>query len=413
MAVSRLRSPVGVALMFATNGAAFSSILPWYPTFKAQWGLSDAVFGLIVACFAAGSLASTVLPSLAVNRFGPRMVVVTGTAVLAALVAVVGWSVSGLMLAVLLLAVGVLDAVIDVSQNVAAVRVQDRLGISVMSSMHAFWSLGAVLSGALGTAAAAGGVDVRVHLSAVALAVAALVVFAAWLTGPVGEGTDADPGADGDGSGSGTRRRGPGPGRLLVLALPVAVVATSGTVVEDVASNWAGIASVELAGTALGTAGVAFTVVLAAQTVGRFSGDWLIQRFGRVAAARSGGVFIALGGVVVVTATAAAPLYVGLALVGFGCATLVPSAFVAAARLPGLSEGAGVTVVSWLMRLGFLATSPVIGAVSSVTNLRWALGLLIVVGLLVVVTARALREPARVVERRDPDRHPDPGEDPQ
>ena len=388
-----LRRPAGVALMFATNGAAFSSILPWYPTFKVQWGLSDAVFGIIVACFAAGSLLSTVLPSLAVTRFGPRRVVVWGTLLLCLLVAAVGWSPSGLVLAVVLLLIGVTDAIIDVSQNVAAVRVQDSLGISIMSSVHAFWSLGAVAGGVVGTAATSAGVDVRIHLAAVVTGVAVLVVLATWLTGPVGRG--ADPAPDPDSDTNPASPRGPGLGRVLLVALPVAIVATSGTVVEDVANNWAGLASVELAGVAVGTAGVAFTVVLVAQTIGRFTGDWFIQRFGRVATARAGGVLIALGGVVVVSSATPLPLYTGLAFLGLGCATLVPSAFAAAARLPGMSEGAGVTVVSWLMRLGFLATSPVIGLISSMTGLRWALGLLIVVGLLVVLSAPALRASPR------------------
>lgn len=388
-----LRRPTGIALMFATNGAAFASILPWYPTFKVQWGLSDAAFGIIVACFAAGSLLSTVLPSLAVTRFGPRRVVVWGTLLLCLLVAAVGWSPSGLVLAALLLLIGATDAIIDVSQNVAAVRVQDSLGISIMSSVHACWSLGAVFGGVVGTAAASAGVDVRVHLATVMTGVALLVVLATWLTGPLGRGADPapDPGSGTNPAGS----RGPGLGRVLVVALPVAIVATSGTVVEDVANNWAGLASVELAGVAVGAAGVAFTVVLAAQTLGRFTGDWFIQRFGRVATARAGGVLIALGGVVVVSSSTPLPLYTGLALLGLGCATLVPSAFAAAARLPSLSEGAGVTVVSWLMRLGFLATSPVIGLISSATGLRWALGLLIAVGLLVVISAPALRTSPR------------------
>ena len=40
-----------------------------------------------------------------------------------------------------------------------------------------------------------------------------------------------------------------------------------------------------------------------------------------------------------VTATGPVLLYTGYAFVGFGCATLVPSAFAAAARLPGMTEG--------------------------------------------------------------------------
>lgn len=379
-----LRPALGVGLLFATNGAALASVLPWYPTLKAQWGLGDFAFGLMVAAVALGSLVSTVLPSLAVNRFGPRPVVFWGTVVLALLIAAVGWAPSAVMLAGLLAAVGLLDAVIDVSQNVAGVRVEAASGRSILSSMHACWSLGAVAGGIGGTLAASSGLDLRVHLALVAAAIIATVAVGVWLTGPVPRG---EPSA----SRAGVDKR-VGVGRLMWLTLPVALVATSGTMIEDIANNWAGLASVELVGVELGQAGVAFTVVLAAQTIGRFTGDRLIDAFGRVAVARTGGALIALGGGLVMAATSPGLLYLGFALAGFGCATLVPSAFAAAARLPGVSEGAGVTAVSWLMRVGFLATSPVLGGLSAVTDLRWALGLIVVAGVVVTVLASALRE---------------------
>ena len=379
-----LRPALGVGLLFATNGAALASVLPWYPTLKAQWGLGDFAFGLMVAAVALGSLVSTVLPSLAVNRFGPRPVVFWGTVVLALLIAAVGWAPSAVMLAGLLAAVGLLDAVIDVSQNVAGVRVEAASGRSILSSMHACWSLGAVAGGLGGTLAASSGLDLRVHLALVAAAIIATVAVGVWLTGPVPRG---EPSA----SRAGVDKR-VGVGRLMWLTLPVALVATSGTMIEDIANNWAGLASVELVGVELGQAGVAFTVVLAAQTIGRFTGDRLIDAFGRVAVARTGGALIALGGGLVMAATSPGLLYLGFALAGFGCATLVPSAFAAAARLPGVSEGAGVTAVSWLMRVGFLATSPVLGGLSAATDLRWALGLIVVAGVVVTVLASALRE---------------------
>lgn len=379
-----LRPALGVGLLFATNGAALASVLPWYPTLKAQWGLGDFAFGLMVAAVALGSLVSTVLPSLAVNRFGPRPVVFWGTVVLALLIAAVGWAPSAVMLAGLLAAVGLLDAVIDVSQNVAGVRVEAASGRSILSSMHACWSLGAVAGGIGGTLAASSGLDLRLHLALVAAAIIATVAVGVWLTGPVPRG---GPSA----SRAGVDKR-VGVGRLMWLTLPVALVATSGTMIEDIANNWAGLASVELVGVELGQAGVAFTVVLAAQTIGRFTGDRLIDAFGRVAVARTGGALIALGGGLVMAATSPGLLYLGFALAGFGCATLVPSAFAAAARLPGVSEGAGVTAVSWLMRVGFLATSPVLGGLSAATDLRWALGLIVVAGVVVTVLASALRE---------------------
>jgi len=50
----------------------------------------------------------------------------------------------------------------------------------------------------------------------------------------------------------------------------------------------------------------------------------------------------------------------------------------------------GLTVVSWLMRLGFLLTPPMIGALSDMLSLRWALIVVPVAGAITVVLARVL-----------------------
>ena len=68
---------------------------------------------------------------------------------------------------------GFFDAIVDVAQNVVGVAVQDNSGRSILSSMHALWSLGGVISGAASTAAATAGTDMRLYL-AVALAKADL-----------------------------------------------------------------------------------------------------------------------------------------------------------------------------------------------------------------------------------------------
>lgn len=381
----RTTAPAGVGLMFATNGAAFASLLPWYPTLKDQWQLADALFGLLVACFAAGSLLSTALPAWAERRFGPRATVLAGTLVLAVAAAAVGVAPGAWAFAFILLVFGVFDAVVDVSQNVIGVRVQDALGRSILSSLHACWSLGAVVGSAAAIWAATSGVGVTTHLTVAAAVIAAAVVLAAWLVGPLPRPALAvgDPG-------NAAARRVPLT-RILWLSLPVALVAGSGTVVEDVANNWAGLAAVSFAGVPLPQAGVALTVVLSAQMIGRFTGDMLINRFGRAVVARAGGLFIAAGGVFVIFAHESAPLYAGLALAGFGCATLVPSAYAAAATLPGLRPSDGVTAVSWLMRVGFLAASPVIGLIAEWSGLRVALGVLVVVGVAAALCAPALR----------------------
>ena len=81
----------------------------------------------------------------------------------------------------------------------------------------------------------------------------------------------------------------------------------------------------------------------------------------------------------------------GFAAAGLGVATLVPAAMHEADELPGLKPGLGLTVVSWLMRLGFLLSPPVVGVIADVTSLRVGLLVIPFAGALVLMFAGALR----------------------
>ncbi|CAM5737960.1 MFS transporter [Streptomyces hirsutus] len=106
--------------------------------------------------------------------------------------------------------------------------------------------------------------------------------------------------------------------------------------------------------------------------------------------ARAGG-FIAAAGMGLALAVPTVPgTILGFAAAGFGVATLVPAAMHEADELPGLKPGSGLTIVSWLMRLGFLLSPLIVGLVADEAGLR--LGLLVVplAGALVVVLAGVL-----------------------
>jgi len=81
---------------------------------------------------------------------------------------------------------------------------------------------------------------------------------------------------------------------------------------------------------------------------------------------------------------------VGFGLAGFGVATLIPAAMHAADELPGFRAGTGLTIVAWLLRLGFLFSPPIIGAIADLSQLRYGLLLVPVAGLLVVFFAPVL-----------------------
>ena len=378
-----------------------ASILPWYPLLVYRFGLNSWQFGLAVACYAAGSLLSSGLPAALIARFGAHRVVIGGTVLLGLAAATTAWSVNGLMMAICLLLLGCCDAIVDVAQNVVGIAVQDRAQRTILSSMHALWSLGGLLSGAAATVAASSGVDMRVWLAAVAVTAVAITILGRRL---IGDGAAPRRVADSDAAGdtepaSPDVEPGQGPTRsktaILLAALPLAIIAICGSAVEDIANNWAGLAAVRLAGVPAASAGIAFSIVIGSQCLGRFSGDMLVMRFGAGRIARIGGGLIALGGLGAVFAEEPVLLLIAMAALGFGSATLVPGALGAAAQLPGIGRAGGVTLVNWLMRVGFLGTSPLVGLIAAEAGLRWGLSLLVMVGVLTAVFAHRLDPPRR------------------
>lgn len=392
------RGVAGVGVFFISNGAVFAGLLPWYPLMMDRLDLSASEFGLIVASFAIGAIVSSVLPSRLIARFRAVPVVVGGTIVLVAAVALAGWSVNGLALAASIFFVGFFDAIVDVAQNVVGIAIQDTSGRSILSSMHALWSLGGLVSGATSTAAATAGVDMRLYLAIVGLTCVVLVEIGGLLVGDAAmrAKTNDEPGGS-DGLGQSRWRF------VLVAALPLAVIAICGTTIEDVANNWSAIAGVQISNLPAASAGIAFSLIIGSQCLGRFSGDFLIQKRGRPWVARLGGILIVLGGLAIVTAQEPIQLLIGLAAVGYGSATLVPSALGAAAHIPGVSPPAGVTLVNWIMRIGFLVTSPLVGLITTATNLRWGLSILLLIGTAALVLANRLIPAEKTPEPDRPD----------
>ncbi|WP_299284023.1 hypothetical protein [uncultured Tateyamaria sp.] len=92
--------------------------------------------------------------------------------------------------------------------------------------------------------------------------------------------------------------------------------------------------------------------------------------------------------------TAAAPnaptALVGLVLVGFGLAPIVPLAFRIAGKLSPDAPGVGVAAVSTLGYAGFLLGPPLVGLVAEASSLRWSLGAVALLLLIVAMLSRRL-----------------------
>ncbi|MEV0780201.1 MFS transporter [Streptomyces sp. NPDC050428] len=398
MAVDVLRPPAlaerqartAVAVLFFTNGALFANLLPRFPQIKADLGIGNAAYGLAVAAFPTGAIAAGLAAGVLVRRLGSGRVAVAGTLLTGTGVLAAGLADSVVLFASALFLAGASDAITDVAQNAHGLRVQRRYGRSIINSFHAIWSVGAVVGGSMAAGAIALGLPRGQHLliSAVVFGTAACVALRFCLTGPDTEPDAGDP----------KREREPGheertkvQPRIRYVLAALVVIGAAGTLVEDAGSSWAALYLSDSLHASATLAASGYIALVGAQFIGRLIGDRLVDRFGQRTVARLGGLVVAVGMGLALAVPTATGTTLGFAAAGFGVATLVPAAMHEADELPGLKPGSGLTIVSWLMRLGFLLSPPIVGLVADATSLRVGLLVVPLAGLSVMLLAGVLR----------------------
>jgi MFS family permease len=373
------RARVAVAALFLTNGALFANLLPRYPEIKADLHLSNAAYGAAIAAFSGGALAAGLAAAALIRRYRSSRVAIVGTIGIAVFVVVAGLASSPPVLAVALFVAGASDAITDVAQNAHGLRVQRNYGRSIINSLHAVWAVGAILGGLMGAGAIALHIPRAAHLG-IAGAVFSAVVLIAYPYLLRGPDHDDHPLARSAGR--------PGAG-IAVYATLVAlvVIAIAGAIVEDAGSSWATLYLRDDLGAPGAVAVFGYVALVGFMFIGRIIGDRLVDRFGEPGVVRAGG-FAAAAGMGAALAFPGVPgTIAGFAAAGLGVATLIPAAMHGADQLPGMRPGTGLTVVTWLMRVGFFGAPLLVGVVADATSLRVGLLSVPVAGLIVMALA--------------------------
>ncbi|UOY02362.1 MFS transporter [Blastococcus sp. PRF04-17] len=386
--VRRLRGArVGVAICFFLNAVLYSNLVPRLPEIKAALDLSNSSLGAAIAAMPLGALLAALWSAPLIRRFGSARVASTALALLGVIVWFVAVAPNWGFLAAAFLVAGALDAIIDVAQNAHGLRVQRLYKRSILNGLHGLWSIGAVSGGLLGSAAAGLAIPLSLHMgaSAIVFGIVALLVFRILLPGRDDDEREPEPVATADGI--------PAPGRrTAVLALAaLGALGVCGAFVEDAGASWSALyLRTELAAGAA-TAGLGFVALQGAMTIGRLTGDRIVDRFGQRLVAQVGGAMIAAGMGLALAWPSVLTTLVGFALAGLGVATLIPATYHAADELPGLRRGTGLAVINWLLRIGFLVSPLLIGVLADATSLRVALVVVVVAGLGALTFGRVLR----------------------
>lgn len=385
----RARTAVGIC--FFVNAVLYANVVPRLPEVKSALDLSNSSLGAAIAAMPLGALVAGLSAAPLMRRFGSARVATSGLVVLALGVFGVAVAPNWGVLAAAFLVAGALDAIVDVAQNAHGLRVQRLYQRSILNAFHGIWSIGAVAGGLLGSAAAGLDLPLVWHLGSVAVlfSVVALVTYRMMLPGAddsdreePAEAAEAYPTAS---PGRSARRA-----ALPALAV-LGVLAACGAFVEDAGASWSALYLRTEIGATAAVAGLGFVALQVAMTIGRLTGDRVVDRYGQRRVARVGGVLVAVGLGLTLAVPSLTTTLVGFALAGLGVATLIPAVYHAADELPGLASGSGLTAINWLLRIGFLVSPLLIGVLADLTSLRAALLAVVVAGVVTVLLSGALR----------------------
>jgi MFS family permease len=382
------RARLAVGACFFVNAVLYANLIPRLPEVKTDLGLSNSSLGAALAALPLGALLAGMSSAVLIRRFGSARVASAGLFLLAAAVWGAAAAPNWALLAAALLFAGALDAIVDVAQNAHGLRVQRAYGRSILNAFHGIWSIGAVAGGLLGSAAAGLGIPLPVHLAVVGLVFGVPALFGSRAMLPGHDDTERDADDAGPAPSAATTRS------LRRAALPamaaLGVLAACGAFVEDAGASWSALYLRDELAAGAAAAGLGFVALSVAMTVGRLTGDRVVDRFGQRRVVRAGGALTAAGMGLALAVPSIPTTVLGFAMAGLGVATLVPAVYHAADELPGLPRGLGLAIVNWLLRIGFLLSPLLIGVVADATSLRVALVTVVLAGIGALTFGRVL-----------------------
>jgi fucose permease len=380
------------------------------PSAKSQVHLSDGTLGIALLAVPVGLVLGAALAERLVDRVGSRVLCrICGVGSCAAVVTPgLAHTLPELMAG--LFVIGVVGGTLDVAQNAQGVRVEAAYARPVMTSMHAFYSLGAIVGSLAGGGLAWAGVGLLPSLAAVGVAGALIDGTAGpWLltensrnsVSPRAKSGESpfSPSVPGVTENTPDARK-----RVRRVVLALGVLGVCGLVGEGAAGDWSAVYLKDNLGTSAGFAALGFAAFSVTMTLGRAVGDRLIHRFGVVSVIRACGLIATAGLALALATPVPAVAIAGFTAFGAGLSIVVPQVFAAGGRADPFRPGSGLAKVVGFGYTGMAAGPAIIGLVANKIGLHLALLIPLALAAWIVVAAPALRTP----QTTGHDRHPAP-----
>jgi predicted MFS family arabinose efflux permease len=384
---------IGLAVVFFANGALFGTWVLRIPTIKDRIHADTGPLGLALLCLAVGALLSKPVSGQLVTRYGSGPITRLGITLSCLALMLPALAVNVVTLGLALTGFGVALGILDVAMNAHGVAVQDRIGSSVMSSLHGMFSIGGLLGSLSSGGAEAQGLSPLVHFALVAAVLGGGALVASVRLLPAS--CDVRPKAE-----QGGRAKLPAELRRPLVIL--GFVGLCGMMGEGAVGDWGAIYLHSNLGTSAAFASLGYSAYSIAMAAGRFLGDRFLARWGEARVVTRAVTFAGCAFAVGLLAGQPAAAICGFTVLGIGLSIVMPAILSMAGRMGGQTTGPAITVVSSIAGTGMLAGPPFIGFLAQLTGLPVALGAISVLTLCAALLLRLVTSGQRAAAELPP-----------
>jgi MFS family permease len=362
-----------VSTFFAVLGFISAAWIARIPALTTKLDLDTAQLGTLLLFIAIGSILAFQFIGRLIERYGSDRTTFLFSIWFVIALVVLAISPVPAVLAFALFLYGCAFGATDVAMNAQGVTVEHMLRKPIMGSLHGFFSLGALLGGAISAIFAELGIGIETNLLAFSVVGLIAVIWA-----NTGQIKDAPiPGSNEP------RKKGLRFSLPPKVLWPLGVIAFCGAVGEGGMADWGALYVHDELGSSEGVAAFGFTVFSTTMLIGRFAGDKIVAVWGPANVVRVGAIVSAIGlavGLILATTVSA---IAGFAVMGIGLSFVFPVVYSAAGSTPGIPSGRGVAAVATIGYTGFLAGPPLLGFLARATSIQ--ISMFVIVALIATI----------------------------
>ncbi|GAA4453657.1 MFS transporter [Nibrella saemangeumensis] len=333
-------------------------------------GLNEAQLGTVLFAMPLGLILTLPVTGMLIGRYNSRAVLLAGALAVSGILSVMGWVNQTWQLAFMLFCFGAARNMLSISVNAQSVSLQAMYDRSIISSFHGIWSVSGFAGAGLGALMVALNIAPSYHFLGVSLLLmaVAILLFPYTLPEPPTRGA--------------VRSGFVLPDKTLVKfgMMSFAAMACEGTLYD-----WGAVYFQKAVQAPKAYITMGLIVYMIAMTVGRFSGDWLVNQFSQRVILRASGLLMTAGLLLAAAWPSLLPASIGFIMVGFGGSCVIPLVMrMATTQDTGAATGSVITAVSTVSYFGFLIVPPIIGFLAEALNLRWSFALMSLFGVVII-----------------------------